>query len=238
MSLFPKQKNTAVTLSAEAVHRLRAPLYALRLAHEALLQNETENRTDTERNLLVECRARIAQLATYVDDIAKLTAVTLETQTSELGQHQLQPLLDAVILECNLPISVKHIHFVIDTADSALMVMCNPAMLQLAFLNVLDNAIKYTSEGGTVSVQVTVVDGWVHIAVSDTGIGVPAAEVPQLFTEYARLSNVQKTDIPGSGLGLSIAHSIISTHHGTITYSAHAPAGSVFTLSLPEVPGV
>jgi signal transduction histidine kinase len=197
------------------------------------MQNEADNLTDTQRNLLTECRGRIAILSQYVDDIAKLEYVALTTQTLEPRQYKLQPLLDAVIAECNLPISVKHIHLVVETADVALEVTCNPSLLQLAFLNVLDNAIKYTDEGGEVSIRVTVVDSWVQIAVADTGLGVPSAEVPQLFTQYVRLTNVQKTDIPGSGLGLSIAHSIMAAHHGTITYSAHVPRGSVFTLSLP-----
>ena len=233
MSLSSNSPN-AQTLVVESIHRLRAPLYALKLAQSSLLQPENENLTEAQRILLVECQNRITQMFTYVDDIAILADISHHVKSQELILCEVKSIVDSVINDCNLMMLAKRIHFEINDIAPTLMVMGDPKLLKIALLNIMDNAFKYSSEGATVLLKVSEQEDIIHIAVTDSGIGVPNDEVSKLFTLYSRLSNAQKNDIPGSGLGLWIARSILSAHHGTITYKAHDTVGSVFTLSLPK----
>ena len=100
-------------------------------------------------------------------------------------------------------------------------------------INLTDNAVKFTPDGGHVSVALTSSSGQAVLEVADTGIGVPAHEQQRVFDRFFRSSLAQRHAIPGSGLGLSIAHKIVEDHGGTLEVSSEAGKGSTFRVSLP-----
>jgi PAS domain S-box-containing protein len=107
--------------------------------------------------------------------------------------------------------------------------------LERVVLNLGDNAVKFTPPGGRVDLTLAVEGGWVVLAVRDTGIGVPRHEQERLFDRFFRSSLAQLHAIPGSGLGLSIAASIVSQHGGTIRVTSETGEGSTFEVRLPVV---
>ncbi len=100
--------------------------------------------------------------------------------------------------------------------------------------NLIDNASKYTEEGGSVDVVVKGDDNSVVVKVMDQGVGISPDDEPRLFTKFTRIDNVLSTTVGGTGLGLYWAKKVIDLHGGTLSYSPNAPKGSVFTVLLPK----
>jgi signal transduction histidine kinase len=105
--------------------------------------------------------------------------------------------------------------------------------LRQLFLNVIDNAIKYTPEGGSVTLSVERKDGTAHFEVADTGIGIPADEIGKIFDRFYRVDKARSRELGGSGLGLSIAKWIAELHRGHIEVASDLQKGSTFTVVLP-----
>jgi signal transduction histidine kinase len=106
-------------------------------------------------------------------------------------------------------------------------------MLERVVINLVSNAVKFTPEGGHIAVRLLVGPEHVVIEVADTGIGIPLQEQAQLFTRFFRSSLAQEHAIPGSGLGLSIAHAIVEQHGGSMAVESEPGAGTTFRVLLP-----
>jgi signal transduction histidine kinase len=104
--------------------------------------------------------------------------------------------------------------------------------LQLVVSNLVSNAVKYTA-AGRVDVRLTAEDGWAMLAVADTGMGIPAGDVPKLFREFFRASNARKSKISGTGVGLAGIKSIVERFDGRLAVDSIEGAGSTFTVRLP-----
>jgi signal transduction histidine kinase len=113
------------------------------------------------------------------------------------------------------------------------MIVGDRLRLRQLFLNLIDNAIKYTPEGGKVTLALAREDGSVVFRVTDTGIGIPDADLPRIFDRFYRVDKARSREMGGTGLGLSIAKWIAELHRGTITVESEVLKGSVFTVRLP-----
>jgi signal transduction histidine kinase len=107
--------------------------------------------------------------------------------------------------------------------------------LERVLRNLLDNAIKFTGQGGRIDFRVEVAHGRAVVAVTDTGIGIPADDLPGLGTPFHRATNAMNQAVQGSGLGLAIVHNIVGEHGGTVTAESRVGRGSTFTMTLPAV---
>ena len=101
----------------------------------------------------------------------------------------------------------------------------------------MSNAIKYTPNGGGVSITMTRSNETATIAVSDTGIGIPTDEQDQVFGRFFRTTNARVSGIEGTGLGLAITRGIVEAHGGTISFDSIEGAGSTFRITLPHAHG-
>ena len=118
--------------------------------------------------------------------------------------------------------------------DQAL-VLGDRERLRQVVLNLADNAIKYTPNGGVVTLGLENSDGWVKVTVSDTGIGISEADLPHVFDRFYRADKARSRELGGSGLGLSIVQWIAAEHHGRVTVASVPQQGSTFTLWLPTL---
>jgi signal transduction histidine kinase len=100
-------------------------------------------------------------------------------------------------------------------------------------VNLLDNAVKYTPEGGQVALQVSKQAGWAVLEVADTGIGIPAEGLPHVFERFFRADQARSRDVGGAGLGLAIVQSICVAHGGLATVESVVGQGSRFRVKLP-----
>jgi two-component system phosphate regulon sensor histidine kinase PhoR len=118
--------------------------------------------------------------------------------------------------------------------DAPLTVWGDERLLQRVVSNLVDNAFKYTPEGGCVTLQARIETGRVIVEVSDTGPGIPLEAQPYVFERFYRLSG-QPDEIKGTGLGLNIVKSIVEQHGGRVWVTSQPGQGSTFTVSLPAL---
>jgi signal transduction histidine kinase len=105
--------------------------------------------------------------------------------------------------------------------------------LALAVRNLLDNAIRHTSRGGSISVRVSAHNGRCHIIVADTGEGIPSRELPRIFERFYRVDSARSRATGGTGLGLAIVKHVAEGHRGEVSVESELGAGSRFRIDLP-----
>ena len=217
-------------LVAVVSHELRNPIAVVRAYAELLADDpglDAEPRRFAE--IIDNASQRMMHIVTDLLTLAETDRAPLDLQQRTLA---LDDLLRQAAEEQRLAAGEKHLDLVEDYG-ATLPVHGDPDRLRQAFDNLLINAIKYTPAGGTVSVCGAIEDGEVVVRVSDTGIGVPPDQLPQLFTRFFRASTARKAGIRGTGLGLTISKAIIDAHGGTIAAGPHEPTGTEFTVRLP-----
>ena len=121
-------------------------------------------------------------------------------------------------------------------AEDQALVLGDSDRLRQLLLNLVDNALKYTPPGGQVTLQLQKSEGWVQVAVSDTGNGISPVDLPKIFERFYRADR-SRTRPGGAGLGLSIAHWIAEAHGGRLEAESNLGQGSTFRLWLPLAPG-
>jgi signal transduction histidine kinase len=126
----------------------------------------------------------------------------------------------------------KHISLDCD-GTTPVQVEADPARLKQVVVNLLDNAIKYTPQGGRVSISVSQRNDHAVLRVADSGIGIPAPDLPHIFDRFYRADKARSRQTDGSGLGLSIVRSICAAHGGHVTVESSEGKGSVFHVEIP-----
>ena len=216
--------------TAEASHELRTPLTSIG-GHARMLDEWALEKDPQRAKLSVEAIRREAKrMGDLVESLLALTRGD-EGARPEVKSHDLAAVAEEAVQTAraagNGKVSVEYARperGVVATFDRY-------GVLQLAGI-LLDNAVKYTPEGGKVMVRVHEGDGQVELEVSDTGVGISDAQLPLIFERFYRADPSRTTG--GAGLGLSIAHQIAEAHGGTIEVSSKPGEGSTFTLLLPK----
>jgi signal transduction histidine kinase len=218
----------ASRFSADAAHELRTPL--------AIIRGEVEFIAE-RAELRGELRVAVTSIC---DEVRRLTDMTSDLLTianldsmsgkKEHASVDLTGLASETIEQMNLLAEEKHIRLEAPMSAAA-WVSGDRNRLKQVLVNLLDNAIKYTPEGGSVDVQIQSQGRVVQLAVRDTGIGIPARHHEDVFQRFFRVSTDRGQK--GAGLGLSIARSICQAHGGTLTVQSTPGSGSEFRLELP-----
>ncbi|MCO8269793.1 PAS domain S-box protein [Actinoplanes sp. TRM 88003] len=210
-------------------HELRNPLSAIRSYSETLLDDPSL--TDEQRHLTEVIDRRSTHMQHLVDDLLDLARL-------EAGQLHIdpQPLAGGRLVresvQAQEPAAQAKSLIVTVDVPRHLPVLADPVRLRQVLDNLVSNAVKYTPEGGRVTVTARLA-GDVVIEVADTGIGVPADEYDRLFDRFFRASNAVRQGHKGTGLGLAITKAIVDAHGGHIRAAPAPGAGSVFTVVLP-----
>jgi signal transduction histidine kinase len=129
--------------------------------------------------------------------------------------------------------SQKELQLTIEGSLRPISLRGDDEMLKRMLLNLLDNAVKYTPRGGNVTIAMTTQNGDARIIVSDTGIGIPAADQARIFDRFYRVDKARSRALGGAGLGLSIARWIVAGHGGSLSVESVVGRGSSFTVELP-----
>ncbi|WP_436528538.1 sensor histidine kinase [Actinoplanes sp. HUAS TT8] len=221
---------------AMVTHELRNPLDAI-TGSAQLLVADLDTLTADERRQYLQIIGRNAErLSVMADDLLDLARL-------ESGNLSIDPAgtdLCAVIgqaVDAARTSTGKDLTITVDLPEH-IEVHADASRLRQVADNLLSNAIKYTPAGGTVTVAARVDNGRHEIiwTVADTGIGIPAAERPRLFRRFYRASTALEQRIPGTGLGLVIARTIVERHGGTIVLAEHDGPGTTFAIELPIKP--
>jgi heavy metal sensor kinase len=216
--------------SADVSHEIRTPLAILRAELEGLLKTPGLARElrDTVESALEEAE-RLSRIA---EQLLEMTRLEAGEMLSGLTVLDLGELTRTAVEQMRLLADEKKIRVNFD-GGPALHVLGDPIRLRQVVVNLVDNAIKYTPEEGTISVSSTATDGKAVLEVRDTGIGIPQQAIPYVFERFYRVDGARSRYLGGTGLGLAIVKSICTAFGGSVSVQSIAGSGTVFRVELP-----
>ena len=214
-------------------HELRTPLTSLLgnaqlMLRRAQREGVLSGRDQRSLQVIVNQSERLNEMVSLQLDISRLHTGQLDIERAPVD---VVALIRQVIEEV-LPTLTRH-SIIYSGSDTPLLVEGDGLRLFQVLNNLIQNAIKYSPTGGVVQVQVERQDATVRVAVSDEGIGIPQAELPQLFQRFYRASNVDEGKITGFGVGLYLVKEIVTLHGGTVDVVSKEGQGSTFLITLP-----
>ena len=232
--LFAAKKKAELALSAKsrflatASHDLRQPLHSLTLLNKALLKQIKQPEAQKMLTMQGESLFGMARLLNSLLDISKLESGTVEVQVCDV---ELRPMLEQICTEFEAQAYDKGLDLSIEV-DSELFVQADPGLLSQLLHNLLSNAIRYT-KNGFVKLSAKQQNQCVNIAVSDSGIGIPAEQLEHIFDEFHQVDRNPQQHHGGLGLGLSIVQRIAILLGSEIKVVSKVDKGSTFSISLP-----
>ena len=216
--------------AADASHELRTPLTAISGHAWVLDEWAIEEDPKTAKQSASAIRREARRMRDLVESLLALSRGD-EAAPMEVGRHDLALVTEEAVQTARASANGKVPVEYIPPARELGATFDRDRVLQVASI-LLDNAVKYTPEGGSVAVRVVATDGWAALEVSDTGIGIPEGELPLIFERFHRADTARTEG--GAGLGLSIARQVAESHGGRIEARSTPGEGSTFTLLLPR----
>ena len=215
---------------ADASHELRTPLTVLRGELEIIIQEPTLAPEGRER--LGSALEEVERLAGIVEGLFAISRLDAGEAAAQWVKFDLARLAAATADQMSLLAEDKNIQVTCSAAEPV-WVEGDQARLKQVVVNLLDNAIKYTLQGGAVGLSVSAIDSKAVLEVMDNGIGIPAEALPRVFDRFFRVDKARSRELGGAGLGLSIVKSICTAHHGRVEASSPPGQGSRFRVELP-----
>jgi len=219
---------------ANVSHELRTPLTAVRGYVEALLDGGIDP-AETRRFLEIIARHTL-RMERLVRDLLRLARLDAGQEEREHVACPVETLFAGVEAELASSIEARRQCVRRDVAPDAATVAGDPARLHDAWRNLLENAIKYSPEGGTITMAARRRNGTILLTVTDEGPGIPEAALPRVFERFYRVDKARsrgERDPGGTGLGLAIVKHLIELHGGRVTATNRPDGGAVFTVELP-----
>ena len=214
-------------------HELRTPMTAIRSFAENMLDGVTGPLTELQRTYLTRVQHNVARLSRIIAqllDWSRLDTKRIELRLDNVCVHQI-----ATIAADGLQIvaSEKNVSLIVASVESLPPVQGDRDKLEQIFVNLIGNAIKFTPPGGQVAVEFSLSQsGFVQTCVADSGCGIDAAHLPNIFEEFSKVPSAMPTS-QGAQLGLWITKTLVTMHHGRIWVESRPEAGSRFYFTLP-----
>jgi heavy metal sensor kinase len=217
--------------TADASHELRTPLAILMGELEiALRSRKKPEEYERVLNSSLEEVNRLSNVVTSLLELSKAETGQVKMKQEVVG---LSALVGDICEDMEILAAEKNIEMQCDIADE-IDILGDEQRLHQVFLNIIENAVKYTLPGGNVLVKVFKTDDEAFIKVADTGIGIPAEDIPYIFDRFYRVDKSRTSqNFQGNGLGLSIVQWIVEAHNGNISVTSREGEGSEFTVQFP-----
>jgi len=235
--LVSKANRAKAEFLAVMSHELRTPLNAIAGYAELLSRGVSGALSEKQTDAVARIRTNQQHLLTLIDDVlsfAKIEAGTTAVTPQRVRLHNaldaLEPLVRPELLQKNLSLSY-------DPGDPQLEVVADPTKLRQILLNVLGNAIKFTPIGGRIALDVLRDGEIARIRVIDSGIGVAAENLEQVFEPFFQVDTGTTREYPGVGLGLAISRDLARAMGGEVTIESALGKGSVVSIALPIARG-
>jgi two-component system phosphate regulon sensor histidine kinase PhoR len=217
---------------ANVSHELKTPLTVIKGNVDTLLEGAIN---DKEHNIefLNKIDKHALSLSALIDDILEISNLESKIDLGAFAKVDLTKEIDHASDTVADKIKKKNIKLAKDIQGDGLYISGIEDHVYRAILNILDNAVNYTNEGGNIKIVCRKNGPDIEVVVSDTGIGIPLKDVPRLFERFYRVDKSRSRDVGGTGLGLAIVKHIMEIHNGKVTIESEEGKGSTFTLKFP-----
>ncbi|PIQ87081.1 MAG: hypothetical protein COV73_03835 [Candidatus Omnitrophica bacterium CG11_big_fil_rev_8_21_14_0_20_43_6] len=214
-------------------HDIKEHLAAIQGCLEPVASGITGELNPRQLDLVQRAVQRTAKLIFFVKALLEITRIKL-TKEIKMDYFYFQDVLSEAIAHISSKAKDKNIT-VNSTVEPSIGRICGAQeYIQETVVNILANAVKYTPGNGKIDITVNDQGNTILIQIKDTGVGIPADELPKIFEEFFRASNVRELEKDGTGLGLSIAKQVIERHNGKIWVESKQGKGSTFSIELPK----
>ncbi|GAA2765311.1 hypothetical protein GCM10010103_43520 [Streptomyces paradoxus] len=214
-------------------HELRTPLTSIVGYIELLKDEDTDPLSPSQLRMLDVVDRNANRLRALIEDLLTLSRIESGAFSSYKAPIDLRQLVTSAADAMRPAAEAASVGLETYCPEQPLVLEADGEQLDRVLMNLLSNAVKFTRGGGTVSVRADAQDGEAVLSVSDTGIGIPAAEQEKLFQRFFRASNATEQAIPGTGLGLTIVHTIVANHGGRTQVRSEEGRGTTITTWLP-----
>jgi signal transduction histidine kinase len=219
--------------TADASHELRAPLTLIYTAAQYALRRPRRREELVESLEKIERESR--RTAVLIDDLLLLARGDAGRETSELEVLDARAFVRDAAEQATAMGGIKSVRVELQLDANELPIQASEAKLRRLLLILVDNAVKFTPVGGTITLSADRDGSAVAISVADTGVGIAAEDLPHIFERFWRADKVRSREVSGAGLGLPIAKQIAEQHGASLDVQSEPGCGSVFTVRLPWV---
>jgi two-component system phosphate regulon sensor histidine kinase PhoR len=218
---------------ANVSHELRTPITSIKGFVETLLDGAINEPQEAQRFLKI-IAGHTDRLMAIIEDLLSLSRLEEDGQTRNVAMEYLKvrPVLDSAVELSGPKAGDKKIKIEID-CDDEIETLMNPALLEQAILNLIDNAVKYSSAESKIQISANKTEKEVIIAVKDLGCGIEKPHLERIFERFYVVDKARTRKLGGTGLGLAIVKHIVNLHGGTVTVESTPGQGSTFTIHLP-----
>jgi len=235
VTIIRRDRDRSRDFLADVSHELRTPLAALRTFNE-LLKEQAGDDPAARAEFLESSGQQLERLDWLAQNLLELSKLDSGLVLLDLRPDDLRAAVDSAVEQAEPAARKRGVALAVHLPDAPLRIRHDPQRIGQVVANLVGNAIKFTGRGGSVTVDVHPHRDGARIEVSDTGVGIDAAELPRVFDRFYRGSRANEARGSGSGLGLAIVRSIVEMHGGTVAVESRLGTGSRFTVTLPRDP--
>jgi two-component system phosphate regulon sensor histidine kinase PhoR len=217
---------------ANVSHELRTPISSIKGYAETLLEGALKDKDNAKEfiSIIYQDSNRLANLINDLLDLSKIESGKMKMNFVPLDVASVTKRAVTVIEN---QAKVKSISFKLNLAPELPKIRADETRFSQVMINLLDNAIKYTPENGSVTVTAKVVNNSLQVDIEDTGIGISEKDLPRIFERFYRVDKARSRELGGTGLGLSIVKHIVQAHSGQVWVKSELGLGSTFSFTIP-----
>ena len=235
VAIIRRDRDRSRDFLADVSHELRTPLAALRTFNE-LLREGADADPDARAEFIESSGEQIERLDWLAQNLLELSKLDSGLVLLDLRPDDLRAAVESAVEQGTSAARRRGVAVTLNLPSSPVRIRHDPQRIGQVVANLVANAVKFTPRGGSVSVDVAPAPDGARIDVTDTGVGIDAAELPHIFERFYRGSRANEARSSGSGLGLAIVRSIVDMHGGSVAVQSQVGAGSRFTVTLPKDP--
>ena len=220
------------TFIANVSHELRTPLTSIQGFIQGMLDRaiEEEDRDKYLDIVLVETK----RMNTLISNLLSLAKIESGKFPVEFSEFDINELLRRCVIMFEQRIEEKHLEVSIQLREEKMMVWADEDRISQVITNLLDNAVKFSKDGGELKIWTHTIDNKVYVNIADTGEGIPLEDKPYIFERFYKVDKSHSRNKPGTGIGLSIVKRIIKQHGEKISLQSDEGKGTIFTFTLTK----